>query len=288
MPALASAQTFEAVGIRAQGMAGAFVAVADDATATWWNPAGLASGALFSGIVERGVSSEPGDATNLGVSVVVPSLGLSYYRLRSAETVLVGAAGPGGDGQSQEPGEIRLPRFGVDALGVSFGQSIGNHLVVATTLRLVWADQLRGDADLGAMIRLGVARVGLVVRHLHEPDLTINGNRVEAFDRQVRVGAAYMPQPGPLTVNASFDADLTTTPTLFGNARHLAGGGELWIHRRLGFRGGASMNTIDEARPSFSAGASVAVQKIVFVDAQLTRGDDAVKRGWGVALRVTF
>src|SRR6185369_13447208 len=39
-----SAQTFETVGVRAQGMAGAFVAVADDATATWWNPAGLAAG----------------------------------------------------------------------------------------------------------------------------------------------------------------------------------------------------------------------------------------------------
>ena len=44
-----SAQIYETVGIRAQGMAGAFVAVADDSTATWWNPAGLATGAYFSG-----------------------------------------------------------------------------------------------------------------------------------------------------------------------------------------------------------------------------------------------
>src|SRR2546428_575593 len=29
------------VGARAVGMGGAFVAVADDATAPWWNPAGL-------------------------------------------------------------------------------------------------------------------------------------------------------------------------------------------------------------------------------------------------------
>ncbi len=34
----ASAQGFEAVGTRALGMGGAFVAVADDASAVYWNP----------------------------------------------------------------------------------------------------------------------------------------------------------------------------------------------------------------------------------------------------------
>ena len=43
------------------GMGGAFVAVADDATATWWNPAGLASGAYLNAIIERGSSQEPAD-----------------------------------------------------------------------------------------------------------------------------------------------------------------------------------------------------------------------------------
>src|SRR6185295_7753187 len=42
----AAAQPFEAFGERALGMGGAFVAVANDSTATWWNPAGLASGSL--------------------------------------------------------------------------------------------------------------------------------------------------------------------------------------------------------------------------------------------------
>src|SRR3954471_23584932 len=39
-----SAQIVESVGNRALGMGGAFVAVAADSTATWWNPAGLATG----------------------------------------------------------------------------------------------------------------------------------------------------------------------------------------------------------------------------------------------------
>src|SRR5438094_8616567 len=40
---LLRAQTFDQVGERAQGMGGAFVAVADDASAIYWNPAGLAN-----------------------------------------------------------------------------------------------------------------------------------------------------------------------------------------------------------------------------------------------------
>ena len=56
-----AAQSFEAVGTRAQGMAGAFVAVADDATATWWNPAGLAGGPYVNSIVEYGQMREPAD-----------------------------------------------------------------------------------------------------------------------------------------------------------------------------------------------------------------------------------
>ena len=39
--ARAAAQTAEVVGTRALGMGGAFVAVADDPSAVYWNPAGL-------------------------------------------------------------------------------------------------------------------------------------------------------------------------------------------------------------------------------------------------------
>jgi hypothetical protein len=287
-PALVCAQTFETIGIRAQGMGGAFVAIADDASATWWNPAGLASGALLSGIVERGMADAPSDDTTVGVSFVVPSLGLSYYRLRTSVRTAAGFVGsPGGEPPALGAAGLSLPTFVFHQVGASFGQSIGNHVVVASTLRLVSADQIRGDVDLGAMLRFGVTRVGVVVKHIHEPEVTAD-RYLLAFDRQVRVGVAYVPHPGTLTVNVAFDADLTTTPTVFGDVRHLAAGAELWIHRRVAVRGGGSVNTVDQRRPSFSAGASAALQKAWFVDAQLTGGDDAVKHGWGLALRVTF
>jgi len=281
-PGLASAQTFEAVGIRAQGMAGAFVALADDGSATWWNPAGLASGALFSGIVERGSWSDPSEASTLGVSFAVPSLGLSYYRLRTDALVRVPIPSQNDPGNAGD-----WITSVVNEVGATVGQSLGNHVVLASTARLVWADQVRGDLDFGTMFRFGVARVGLVVKHVAEPEVTSNGSHVP-FDRQVRVGAAYAPRPGPVTLNAAVDADLTTTPTAFGNARHLAGGGELWLERTVALRAGVSMNTIDERRTSFSVGASVGIKKMYYVDAQLTQGDDPVKEGWGLGVRVTF
>src|ERR1700704_1753546 len=80
-PAEARAQSPELIGIRAQGMGGAFTAVADDATAGWWNPAGLAGGSYFSTVLEYGHPKDPPDTNVKGVSIAFPALGLGYYRL---------------------------------------------------------------------------------------------------------------------------------------------------------------------------------------------------------------
>src|SRR4051812_12310328 len=77
----ASGQVYESVGIRAQGMAGAFVAVADDATATWWNPAGLANGPYLNAVAEGGHRSGSSPSAAGGFAIAFPALGLSYYRL---------------------------------------------------------------------------------------------------------------------------------------------------------------------------------------------------------------
>src|SRR3954468_21318827 len=78
----ARAQIFESIGIRAQGMGGAFVAVADDATATWWNPAGLAVGPFASSVLEYDRVDNPSVERGRAIAFTIPSLGLSYYRLQ--------------------------------------------------------------------------------------------------------------------------------------------------------------------------------------------------------------
>src|SRR3954454_20833533 len=65
----AAAQLYESVGTRAKGMGGAFVAVADDATATWWNPAGIVTGAALSALYERGKETQPADPLDQGLAL---------------------------------------------------------------------------------------------------------------------------------------------------------------------------------------------------------------------------
>lgn len=284
----ARAQLYESVGIRAQGMGGAFVAVADDSSSTWWNPAGLATGAYFSAIVEHRTGQGRSDEGTFGVSLAVPSLGLSYYRVRMGIPSANPTESTSARRQDQGTAGIRTPSFVLRQFGATVGQSLGEYLVIASTLKLVRADQTRGDLDVGAMVRVGSARFAITAKHVVAPDLTADGNPV-TLDRQVRVGAAYAPAAGgSVSVIAAVDADLTTTRMAAGDERHLAGGAELHVGRRVGLRGGVSINTIADLRRSFSGGASAGIASGFYIDAQMTRGDDDAKKGWGFDLRVTF
>src|SRR5213596_2212022 len=98
----ARAQIFETVGIRAQGMGGAFVALADDATATWWNPAGIATGPFFNAVVEYDrLRATPEDKV-LGVAVGFPALGVSYYHLPINQMRPPIPTGTGADGRQDQ------------------------------------------------------------------------------------------------------------------------------------------------------------------------------------------
>ena len=304
-PLVAKAQIYESVGIRAQGMAGAFVAVADDATATWWNPAGLATGAYFSGIVEYGRLEEPrsdhGSAVApgamwrshaSGVALAFPALGLSYYRLhiseiRPPDTTAAGSL----DRQDQDIAGGGLLSLALDQFGVSVGQSLSDHLVIASTLKLVRGEsETHGDLDLGAIAAVGVARVGFAVRNVTRPEFGSGVARV-VLRRQARAGVALTSPPHGTVdgVTLALDADLTKTTTAVGDGRHVAGGVEVWMRkRRLGVRGGLSANSVGKARPAVGGGISAAVRSGVYFDAQVTAGTDQARRGWGIGLRVTF
>jgi hypothetical protein len=318
----AGAQIYETVGTRAQGMGGAFVAVADDATATWWNPAGLAL-TSFSLVLERVRTTEPaapagpawrGDSSSFAASF--PALGLSYYRLRISEIAPQASTAAGQPGRQVDLGAsgTGLRSLVTNQFGATVGQSLGNHLVIASTLELVRAGsatsvgasaggsldaaaaldvplETKPDLDVGAMAVFGPVRLGVSARHVGKPGFGQGAGRFE-LGRQARAGLAWVAsRPGGATgLTAAVDADLTRTPTAFGDARHLAAGLEVSLpRRRLTLRGGVSTNTAGQGGSSTSAGVSLRVAKEgAYLDGARTFGSDRSRSGWAVSLRLTI
>jgi len=283
-PPEAGAQSADMVGVRALGMGGAFTAVADDATATWWNPAGLAGGAFFSAIIEYAHPIDrPGEGLR-AVSLGFPALGISYYRVPTTELrPSIATVGP--VGSREDEGSLSV-------FSATVGQSIGNHLVLGSTVKVLNAlEDTEGGLDLGAMVMFGKTRAGLMVRNVTEPEFG-SGPVVRKARRTARAGAAFTTGTRGAIGDATFafDADLVKTPTVRGEERRMAAGGEFWMFtRRVGLRGGISASTIDERRWTPSGGASAAIRRGTYVDAELTGGEaDEGRRGWAIALRVTF
>jgi hypothetical protein len=287
------AQPPDSVGVRAQGMAGAFTAVADDATATWWNPAGLATGAFLSLVAEYG-EARPTAADDIGhraFAVAFPALGLGYYRMTVSEIQPTAATTESAAAGRQQEGTPLVRSVDVSQFGATLGQSVAGHLVLASTLKLLrGADETHGSLDVGAMAVFGLSRIGVMVRNVRESTFG-SGDAAITLRRQVRVGGAVTSTArssfGGVTIAA--DSDLRQVPTAVGDERRLAVGGEVWSPRRvIGGRAGFSASTVGDARTALSAGLSIAPKSGLFLDGQVTRGDDVLRRGWTVGLRVTF
>ena len=315
-PATVAAQPFETFGTRAAGMGGAFVAVADDASAVYWNPAGLASGSFFSLLIDRSTGTVKADNPLVGtgrscvaIALGAPPIGLSYYRLRRTYTSAVAQPTivPGGNLP------IHVESLVTHHAGVTVLHSLTDAIAVGATLKLVRGiaaagvssgldrddvlagsgDEFSGrastkfDADVGIMASLGILKAGLTVRNLAEPEFpSAQSGRALKADRQVRAGVSFLALQSWLM---AIDFDLTRETDPFGDRRNIAAGLEGRVHRRASVRGGVRVNTLDavERLAAVTGGASLAVFGSTFVDGQVTAGSSS-ERGWGIAARVLF
>lgn len=323
LPDLAGAQTFESVGGRAQAMSGAFVAVADDATASWWNPAGLATGEYLSAVFEKGQMTEPREPSLTAPStrtsfndfaVAFPALGLSYYHLRISATTPPDSTGTDGPNrQDPRTAGTSVRSVLVSQLGTTIGQSISDYLVVGATLKVLRAGAVSGlstdatpldaadglspahktraDLDLGAVATLGHLRLGLAVKNVTEPTFATSASDELTLRRQARAGMAVTTKKHGIRqgTTVAADADLTTTSTVVGEVRHVAAGIESWTARgRVALRAGASANTVGERRPAGSVGVGVALTRALYVNASRVVGRDKSVTGWSTGVNVAF
>jgi hypothetical protein len=303
-------------------MAGAFVGVADDATAVYWNPAGIATGSFVSLAIDIGrpdaVPDSPQTAagqkdTATMVALAATAVGVAYYRIGTYGTGAVepAVAGP----QSREEVRRGVHALTTSTVGVSLLQWLGDHLVVGATPKIMrgaaqraesgeidvhraldTAKDLDGrasyavDVDAGAMITARQFRVGVVARNLAAASFEVDGDQ-EAIEleREVRVGAAWgSGWPGLSRVIVSMDGDVLARPTAAGDRRDLAAGVETWwSNQRLGLRGGVRRSTIGDARAAVAAGISAGLTSGMLLEAHVVRGH-AAERSWSVGARMLF
>ena len=323
-PAQVRGQGFEVVGARALGMAGAFVAVADDATAVYWNPAGLATGAFFSIVGDRQTTEavpksdemlQAGYQSSTTITAIgTPPLGLSYYRLNSSELVSLGSNDFEVEPELGQSGssDIHVSSLVTNHVGVSLVQSLLEGVTVGATFRFVsgsagsvkrsrardlseeldksgiseWRSRNVFDIDLGAMLAFGKFRTGLVVRNLGEPSFEAPDGSQFQLKRVMRAGLAVMPND---LLTLAVDVDLNRTVNVLGERQNVSIGAERWwLDKRVAFRSGLRANTIGPSRLVPSVGFGVRTSSRVVIDGQITRGRDGVDRGWGIAARAQF
>ncbi len=290
---IAQAEAQSSLGVRANGMGGAFVGVADDATAVYWNPAGLATGAIVSLNVEFG-GLKPAGTNEWGprhalVAFSLPPAGLAYYRQGAFGVATPEAAVA--DAQSREEVRSSVHAMTTSTVAVSLLQSLSEHIVVSATPKVVWGgDSVRPDVDASVMVAANRFRVGLAARHLASPKFELDDAGVGGveLERHARLGGGWgSGWPGHSRVVVAVDGDLTRRATPGGERRDVAAGVETWWRaRRLGLRGGVRGSTVGEARAVASIGASALVAGF-YLEGYVAQGQ-AEQRSWSLGLRYSF
>jgi len=296
---------FEILGARALGMGGAFVAVADDASAFHWNPAGLLKDSNFGMTFgwddlhfgDPKLSPTPGAAggSNLLTAVSGSPLGVSYGYLKLAQVVSV-----------LPDGTTVVQALTVHHLGATYAQTLLPGLVIGATAKYLKGQPVSGlsgagtvegvvdealgwagsssskfDLDVGVMGELGPVRLGVTFKNLLQPTFTGDTGFAIQLTRRVRAGIAVLPTAG---LTLAFDIDLDTADPLVGLRRMMALGGEFSLGSRVGLRGGVRWSRDGEWQPIATGGVSLRVFKGSWVDGYATwsRNED---RGFGIALR---
>jgi hypothetical protein len=296
-------------------MGGAFVAVADDSSATWWNPAGLAPGPFLDlafGRASADIEDGPRARRERGawVALSTPPLGFSVYRVKVSNIGPFDPIEP--DGAGREDRRVAVPARSLSAsqYGATLVQTLVPGVHLGATLKYVrvsgFAEDLVGvegrrlsewldeadrrdsdarsafDLDAGVLAVRGPVRMGGVIRNVRQPEVG-----PVRLPRQARVGLAFDASAiGARPVTLAVDADVRAYVMSSGARRVVAGGVEGWVAGgRVGVRAGARVNTTGARERAFTAGASVAIRSGLFADGYVSHGGEG---GWGIAARASF
>lgn len=309
-------------------MGGAFTAVADDASGIYWNPAGLAAGAIVSVLVDVGQGEASPDLLDRGrnrssfmLGLTTPALGLGYYRLRHTQVdpgIRLLPQTPALPGVLSVVAQHRVDTLVTHHAGVTIVQSLTEGVAVGSTLKfvrgiagsqdifgadleqaletgtdLIGRASNKFDLDIGLMAYGGPLKAGLTLRNVREPEFETPGDdpRVLTLEREVRAGISYEVTDRWL---AAVDLDLVKTTDVFGERREAAFGVEGQVARQVWVRSGFRFNTADDGgfedrrQAAYSIGGSYAARAGLLIDGHFSAGEGRAGRQWGIGARFVY
>jgi hypothetical protein len=264
-------------GARALGMGGAFVAVADDATAPYWNPAGLpgverAAVSAMHSYSFNGLAAYDSiyGAYNLGPKYGTVGGGLLMFTVDdipitewndpespNRRPIIIGYADAGDYAVYGSYGREFLPKLNVGASGIFI---IGSHLG-----DLYEGADCSGQAlDVAAKAGpFGPFTVGLNVQNIYS-NLKWDTGTKETIPTNVKVGGAYRRAVASWDSEFTLAADCNVKFAGYDYASQLSagdasfdfcGGGEWWYRRTVAVRLGSE-------RSAFAGGVGLAVRAL--------------------------
>lgn len=261
-------------GARAAGMGGAFTAVADDAYAASWNPAGLAQisrqqlAVNHLQFIEK-INSE-------FVSYVLPINKIGGTLNFSGTYVNFGSIERRDITGAIESGDNDVNAY---AATLSYGQAVGERMAIGLTGRIL-NQNLAGtkssgaSGDAGVMIDLVPNRLvlGASIQNLG-PKLSV-GREEEDLPTTLRGGLAYNLIPRIFTLAADIEKERSTDAILHGGAEYI-------YQTRFALRAG--YQDTKDAKGGLSAGAG-----FIWRPRQEGGGDFFAKQDGGAALQDTL
>jgi hypothetical protein len=252
-------------GARALGVGSAYTAVSDDATAIYWNPAGLTQMGIrqahaqhaeqFGGTVNH-------DILTVGIPSDLGAFAVGLVRVGVDGIVLTDLEDPSmpvtPDNRPIASGTTGTSDY---TLALGYGRVIRPHLSLGATLKMIWRNLSAGDGtgyglDLGVHCQTGDWRFGAILTDATRTRITFDSGSADRIKTTLTAGVAYSRETRLLNGRTM----LTGSALLSGTTSRIDGGHRLrigaeYIHiskaaARIGLEGdhltmGAGMSLLD-------------------------------------------